>query len=117
MKCARKPEERNATVKAKVVSKGAIPVLTPAQVNKAVAQLRDVGSGSEDPAGSDEDQRARTLFELGAHLVEPVDHVLVDRVSHVGSRERRDDAVAGGLDVKRVSHRHPLDPLHRGRPP
>jgi DNA-3-methyladenine glycosylase II len=41
MKCARRPEEREAPVKSKVGTKGPISLLTPAQVSKAVALLRD----------------------------------------------------------------------------
>ncbi len=48
----------------------------------ALAQLRDVSAGGENPVAAHQDEDARGDLELRAHGVQLIHHCLVDRVAH-----------------------------------
>ena len=82
----------------------------------ALAQLPDVRPRGEHSARSREDEDARTAFEVGAHRVQRIDHVLIDRVADVGPVEGDDDAVVSVVDTDRSRHRRLLTAPSRSCP-
>jgi hypothetical protein len=71
-------------------------------------QLADVGARGERAARPRDDERAGLGLELGAQLVQSVDHALVDRVALRGAVQGRHHAIGASFDEEgAVTHTAP----------